>query len=233
MTKDEKKRQRQLERLANANSGGSDMMKWIILSVAAIVFIAFFGTIIFLIKQNQNKPVELSSNGYVKGSGNVTLVEFGDFQCPACKAYEPIVQQLSKEFKGKVKLVFKNFPLTSVHPNAMLAAKFAVAADNQGKFWEMHDWLYENQDSWAGLSGGDARSKMIAEAKKLKLDIDKLNKDIDSSETQGKISETQNEGIESGVAGTPTFFLDNKKIETPASYEEFKKIVQAEVKKSK
>ncbi len=234
LSKDERKRQRQLERLANQNSGNSsDSMKWIILSIAAIVFIAFFGTVIYLVKQQQNKPVVLSAAGYSKGSGDVTVVEFGDLQCPACKAYEPMVQQLSKDFKGKMKLVYKHFPLTSVHPNAMLAAKVAVAAGNQDKFWEMHDWLYDNQDSWSSLSGNEAREKMNAAAEKLKLDIEKFKKDVDSSETAQKITENQNEGIEAGVAGTPTFFIDNVRIETPPDYDSFKKIVQDAINSKK
>lgn len=227
MSKDEKKRARQLERMSGEHQvKGSDTMKWIILAVGALIFVAFFGSIIFLIKQNQNKPVSLSSEGYTRGTGNVTLVEFGDLQCPACKVYEPAVRNIQKDFKGKVKLLYKHFPLTSVHPNAMLAAQVAVAAGNQGKFWEMHDWLYDNQESWASLSGADAKDKMVAEAKKLGLDMDKFNKDVNSAATSQTIEKTQNEGINLGVAGTPTFYLDDKKIDPlPPDYESFKKIV--------
>ena len=235
MTKAERKRARQLERMAHEHEGrGSSTTKWIILAISAIAFLAFFGAIIFLVKQNQSKPVALTSAGHAKGEGKVTLVEFGDLQCPACKAYEPMVRNIQKDFKGQVKLIFKHFPLTSIHPNAMLAAQVSVAADNQGKFWEMHDWLYDNHESWATLSGADAREKMLAEAKKLKLDMTKFEKDIDSAETHKKISETQNEGINLGVAGTPSFYLDDKKIEPlPANYDEFKKIVADAVKAKK
>ena len=234
MTKKEKKDLRHLEKLAGKSGGkSSDKMRWIIITVGSIIFIAFFAVIIYLIKQNQNKPVVLSaSSGFVRGSAHAkaTLVEFGDLQCPACRVYEPFVRQLMKDFNGKLKLVYKNFPLTSVHPNAMLAARAAVAAGEQGKFWQMHDWLYDNQDSWAGLSSPDARSKMLEEAKNLGLNIDQFNKDLDSKKTIDTITATQNEGINLGVAGTPTFFLNSKKLDNPQSYDEFKMILQNAVK---
>src|SRR5688572_15470916 len=96
----------------------------IIIAAASLIFLAFFAFIVISIKQSKNKPVELSNSGWVKGSENakVKITEFGDLQCPACKAYEPIVRQISKDYEGKVQLVFKHFPLTSMHPNAMLAA---------------------------------------------------------------------------------------------------------------
>jgi protein-disulfide isomerase len=109
-----------------------------------------------------------------------------------------------------------------------------VAAGNQGKFWEMHDWLYDNQEGWASLSGADARDKMTDEAKKLGLDINKFNKDVDSAKTSQLIEKTQNEGIGLGVAGTPTFYLDDKKIDPlPADYEAFKKVVSDAVASKK
>jgi len=235
MTKRERKEARRLEKLANGSSaGGSNIFKWILLIGGCAIFIAAFGFIVFLIKQDQNKPITLASTGYVRGSGGVTLVEFGDLQCPACKAYEPFVRQLSKDFKGKMKLVYKNFPLLSVHPNALLAAEAAVSAGNQGKFWEMHDWLYDNQDSWAGLTAADAKAKMVSEAKDLKLSMDQFNKDIDSSKTKDTVMATENEGVEIGVSATPTFYLDNKKIENnPQNYDDFKKLVSSEISGTK
>ena len=235
MTKRERQEARRLEKLANSGSGGSsNLIKWIILGGGSLLFVAAFLFIVFLIKQDQGKPIVLSAEGYSRGSGKVTLVEVGDFQCPACRAYEPFVRNLSHDFSGKLKVHFKNFPLTSVHPNAMLAAKIAVAAGNQGKFWEMHDWLYDNQDSWAGLSGADAKAKILEQAKSMKLDINLLNMDIDNKKTEDTISKTQSEGIDAGVNATPTFYLDNKKIETnPQGYDDFKKLVQAEIDANK
>ncbi len=232
MTKKEIKAARHLEKLAQKSAGkSSDNMKWIIMVIGTVIFLGFFGTIIFLIKQNQNKPVTLAPTGYVRGTGKVTLTEFGDFQCPACRAYEPFVRKISQDFKGKVKVVYKNFPLTLVHKNAVYAAHAAVAAGNQGKFWEMHDWMYDNQDSWGELPAADAQEQIAAEAKNLKLDMDRFGKDVKSSETAAVVTQTQDEGTQIGVDATPTFYLDNKKIENnPQNYDDFKKLVQAEIK---
>ncbi len=231
MTKRERQEARRLEKIAQgAATAGSDTAKWLILGVGVAIFLIFFGFLIFSIKQSKNKPVKISSAGFVRGasSASATLVEYGDLQCPACKVYEPFVRQALKDFDGKLKLIYKNFPLTSVHPNAMLAAKAAVAAGNQGKFYLMHDWLYDNQDSWAPLSASDAKAKMVAAAKSMNLAMDQFNRDIDSSETEAKIAATQSEGISVGVASTPTFFLNNKKVENnPVTYGDFKKLIQA------
>ncbi len=234
MTKKEIKELRRLEKqeAKSQSGGGSGAAKWIIISLGVLIFVAFFGFIIFSIKKEKDKPIVLSSAGYVRGDQNakVTLVEFGDLQCPACKAYEPLVRQASQEFNGKMKLLYKNFPLTTVHPNAELAAKVAVAAGDQGKFWQMHDWLYDNQDSWADLAATDARAKMVAAAKALGMSTDKLNIDIDSSDTSKKISQTMDEGGVVGVSGTPTFFVDNVPMSPlPSNYEDFKKVIAAEI----
>lgn len=234
MTKKEMKALRRMEKFEREKrSGSSSMAKWIILAVGAVLFIAAFGFIVFSIKQQKNKPVEISSSGWVRGNpeAKTVLVEYGDFQCPACRAYESIVESAMKDFNGKIKLVFKEFPLLSVHPNGMLGARAAEAAGAQGKFWEMHDWLYQNQDSWSLLSGNDARTKIIEGAKGLKLNTDQLQKDMDKKETTDKIMAQENEGIALGVNATPTFFLNNKKIDNnPQNYGDFKKLIQSSLK---
>lgn len=233
MTKRERKEARRLEKMAMESSGGgSNLLKWVIIAGGSAIFLLFFGFMVFLIKQNQNKPIVLSSAGQVKGAENakVNLVEFGDLQCPACKAYEPFIRSAMKDFEGKIQFTFKHFPLSG-HQNAMLAAQVAEAAGMQGKFWEMHDWLYDNQDSWAALPGGEAKEAMVAYATELKLDLDKFNKDIDSAEVKERIMNQQNEGIEVGVSATPTFFINNKKIDSqPQNYEDFKKIIEGYAK---
>lgn len=235
MTKKEKQEAKRREKLASSMNGESaSPAKWIITVGGLAIFFAFFAFIVFSIKQSKNKPVTLSSQGYVRGNPNakVELVEYGDLQCPACRAYEPMVRQLSKDYNGKLKLLYKNFPLISVHKNAHFAAQAAVAAGNQGKFWEMHDWLYDNQDSWGELAAADAQSKILAEAKNLKLDMDQFQKDLNSSSTSDKIDFTMNEGIDAGVAATPTFYIDNKKVDPlPSNYSEFKKLVGNEISK--
>lgn len=210
--------------------------KWIIIVAGTVIFLAFFGFIIFSIKESKKKPVVLSTAGWVRGGENakVKITEFGDFQCPACKAYEPIVRQISKEFGGKVVVNFKHYPLTSVHKNALLGARAAEAAGAQGKFWEMHDWLYDNQESWGELPAAEAEAKIIAGAEKLKLDMDKFKEDLNSKTLENKILAQQNEGIELGVIATPTFYINNKKLDpTPQDFAQFKKIIDAELAATK
>lgn len=206
-------------------------MKWIAIGVAAILFVGLFAFIVNASKQakKQEASAKLSSNGWVRGNKNarVTLVEFGDFQCPACGFREPMVQQTMKDFNGKIKLLYKHFPLTTIHKNAYPAARAAEAAGKQGKFWEMHDLLFARQKDWAGIT--DAKAKFIQYAQELKLDTEKFKKDFDASDIEKKINSEQDEGIQLGVKGTPTFFLDGKLIEAPATYEDLKKSIESEL----
>jgi protein-disulfide isomerase len=234
MTKREKQEAKRREKMEREMKGdATSSSKWIIIAVGTLIFLAFFGFIIYSIKESKNKPVELTNAGWVKGSeaAELNLVEFGDLQCPACKAYEPIIKQLETDYKGKIMITYKHFPLTSIHQNALLAARAAEAAGAQNKFWEMHDWLYENQEAWALLPAAEAESKITAAAEKLKLDMDQFEKDLSSKELENKIIAQQNEGIEVGVAATPTFFLNNKRLDpTPKDLAEFKKVIEAELK---
>jgi protein-disulfide isomerase len=162
---------------------------------------------------------------WVKGApladATVTIIEYGDFECPACALYLPIFKKLSQDFTN-VSIVYRNFPL-SQHANARVAAQAAHAAGLQGKFWEMHDMLYENQNFWSGSK--TAESIFITYAEKLALDINKYKSDFASNETKNKITADYQSGL-SAINGTPTFFLNGKKIQNPQNYEQFKRIVQ-------
>ena len=137
-----------------------------------------------------------------------------------------MVTGLLNAYKDKsFNLMFKHFPLTAPHKNAFAAAMAAEAAGAQGKFFEFHDILYEKQDEWAQLPAGQARDKFISYAVELVLDQEKFKKDLENKELEGKIRANQNEGINNGVSGTPTFFLNGKILENPRSIDEFKKII--------
>ncbi len=178
-----------------------------------------------------SEPVVTQSD-HVRGnlSGTVTLVEFGDIQCPACGAYEPIVRQVTADNASSLKVVFKHFPLTQIHQNALLAAKASEAASNQGKFWEMHDIMYDNQNEWSeSLS---ARDFIMNYAQKIGLDMNKFKTDLDSSAVADKIMADYKEGVALGVQGTPTFFVNGKKIDNPSSLEAFDQIIRDAAKTS-
>ena len=118
-------------------------------------------------------------------SAKVTLVEYSDFQCPACAAYHPMVKQLLTDYNGKIYFVYRYFPLAS-HQNAMISSLAAYAAGLQSKFWEMHDMLFQTQNSWANSQ--KARETFIDYAKKLDLDINKFKTDLESDKGKNFIN---------------------------------------------
>lgn len=166
----------------------------------------------------------VSSLDWWKGSkdSKIILIEYSDFQCPACATYAPMVKQLSQEFGDKILFVYRHFPLPQ-HKNAEPAARAAEAAGKQGKFWEMHDIIFENQKIWSDQK--DAESIFVKYAESLFIDISKFKADFDSKETKNKVESDYQSGIRASVNSTPTFFLNGQKIQNPRSYEEFKNTV--------
>ena len=156
----------------------------------------------------------------------VNVIEYGDFECPACAAYAPIFKQLVVDYGDRVLFVFRNYPLPQ-HPSAKPAAYAAGAAGLQGKFWEIHDMLFENQKEWSSYS--NAKEIFIKYAQSLNLDVERFKNDLDSKEVKGKGDNDYQKGVGLGVNATPTFFLNGDKLDNPRSYEEFKNIVQKAV----
>ncbi|TMI63299.1 DsbA family protein [Candidatus Bathyarchaeota archaeon] len=143
----------------------------------------------------------------------LTLVEYGDYQCPFCGAAYPEVKKVQKELGSKLRFVFRNFPLTNVHEFAQVAAETAEAANVQGKFWEMHDFLYEHQRTL-----GD-NSVALGYAKKIGLDTQKFEREISQHVYQKRIKEDFMGGVRSGVNGTPTFYANGVRHDGPAEAE--------------
>lgn len=177
-------------------------------------------------KENANiAPVDkVTATDWVRGapSSPVTLIEYSDFQCPACAAYFPVVEQLLAEVGDKVLFVYRHFPLDQ-HRHAIPASQAAEAAGDQGKFWEMYKRIFETQTDWQDLA--DAKAVFAGYAQELKLDMAKYAVDVESKENLDKINNDLKSGIKAGVLGTPTFYLNGKKI-SPKNYEEFKKLVE-------
>ena len=150
--------------------------------------------------------VPVSAHDHVQGNVHavVTLVEYGDFQCPACAMAYPRVKQLQHRYAGNLRLVFRHFPLSQAHPYARLAAELAEAAAVEGQFWEMHDWLYENQDDWA-LTGG---AGLEAGVRALGLDQQALAATLRNPDIDAHIRRDFMGGVRSGVNGTPSFYVN-------------------------
>lgn len=152
-------------------------------------------------------------------SAKVVIVEFGDYQCPACRLAKPVVGQIIEEYKDKVYFVFRNFPLP-MHQNAVLSANAALAAGAQGKFWEMHDALYENQEEWG--ESPKAKDFIKAYASDLGLDAARFEADLDAQVGKAIVEKDQDDGYKLGVNSTPTFYINGDKFAGAIDYEVFK-----------
>ncbi len=156
-----------------------------------------------VLNEDARLEVPVREGDHVRGPEDapVTLVEYGDYECPYCGRAHPVVKEALERAGGRLRFVFRHFPLDSVHPGARLAAEAAEAAGAQGMFWEMHDLLYANQDR---LSEGD----LVRHAAHLGLDAGRFEEDLASRRHAARVSEDRAGGERSGVGGTPTFFLN-------------------------
>jgi protein-disulfide isomerase len=177
--------------------------------------------------------VEVTDEDTYLGSrdAKVTLLEYSDFQCPACKAYEDIVKQLRDSYSSEdLRIVYRHFPLRSIHPNADLAAQAAEAAGEEGKFWEMKDLLFKNQDEWAKEK--DPRGLFGAYAKAIGLDVAEFDEDLlPEDDSKERVEKDYQSGVALGVNSTPTFILNGVVLKNPQGIDEFKKLIDAELKK--
>jgi len=180
---------------------------------------------------NLDSTTPVAHETHIRGAADakVVLTEFGDFQCPACGAYEPIVKNVTTHYGAQIKFEFKNFPLP-MHGNAIAAAIAAEAAGLQGKFWEMHDELYEHQTEWADVR--DPNVKFTEYAKEIGLDTAKFAKDIVESEAAGRVKSDMKEGERVNVSYTPYFLLNGKKIENPKTEADFNIVIEAALKEA-
>lgn len=142
-------------------------------------------------------------------SASVTLVEFGDYVCPACGQYAPYVNKVLTDYAGKINYVFRNYPL-SYHTNAPMASYAALAAGLQGKYWEMHDKLYSTQTSWSDST--DAQSVFVNYALEIGLNKDQFVTDMNSQKVKDVVTQDKKDGDIVGLMGTPTFFLNGKQL---------------------
>lgn len=205
---------------------------WAVIAVTVLIFVGIF-TLGGDKKSDTDTKNSNSSSGtqHIKGAGTtgVTLVEFGDYQCPYCGQYFPTVEEVVAKYGDQIKFQFKNFPLTSIHQNAFAAARAAEAAGLQGKFWEMNAMLYQNQSSWS--EQGDATPIFAQFAQQLGLNVDQFKKDSASSKVNDLVNADMAEGTKLKVTGTPAFFINGEKVEVSNSVESFSKVIDAAIAK--
>jgi protein-disulfide isomerase len=209
------------------------MSRRFLIILAALVVI-FFGVVIYS-KNNKDSNSDTSGDSsggssYIQGAGTdgVTLVEFGDFQCPACRSYYPVTKQIKDKYGDRIKFQFRHFPLVQIHQNAMVAHRAAEAAGRQGKFWQMHDLLYERQQSWE--SSKNPTVIMEDYASELGLNVDKFKADFASESVNDTIQADIRAGQAAGANSTPTFVLNGKKLEPlPTDLAGFSQLIDEQI----
>jgi protein-disulfide isomerase len=250
LSKKQIKELHKLEKLQSRNlETKQNMVKWLAISFISVLFLIFF-IVLIVVGKSKNAPktadgkpqfassggqarmgklegVELSTQSAKPNQKIVTMVEYADFQCPACKAYYPIVKNLLGLYPEQLKVVFKHFPISTLHKNAVAAATAAEAAGRQNKFFKLGDILYEKQDEWADLE--NPQDKFLSYAKEIGLDIEKFKKDQKDAAIAKAIEDDRNEGIKNGVNATPSFFIDGEKLENPPDIKGFQKTIDAKL----
>lgn len=216
-------------------------------AIIVIVLVVLGGVFAFTGGKSGNSngssnKAQLTNHVEGQGKSGVKLVEYGDYECPVCGIYYPTVKQVVQQYDQQIYFQFRNFPLTSIHPNAFAGARAAEAAGLQGKFWEMHDKLYENQDP-NGKSGWVASSDPLGQyfvtfAQQIGLNVDKFKTDFNSDQVNNTVNADLNEANKLGLNGTPTFFLDGKQLDNSVftdsngpSVAKFEQVLNAEITK--
>jgi protein-disulfide isomerase len=204
--------------------------KWIFI-VIGLVSVLIVAIAVISASGNQ-PPEEISNEDLVKKNSNVlgsrdakvTIVEFSDFQCPACGSAQPVVKDIIAEYGDKILFVYRHFPIITAHPYALKAAEAAEAAGEQGKFWEYHDVLFENQEE---LKDDDLKKY----AKEIGLDMKKFENALKTGKFKDKVTADMDDGDKFGVSATPTFFVNGEVHRGALTFEEFKELIDKELAK--
>lgn len=204
---------------------------WGVLVVIALIFVGIF---VFSGNKNANttgsSTTKPTQNIEGEGKDHVTLVEYGDFECPYCEEYFPIVKQVAAQYNTQIYFQFRNFPLTSIHPNAFAGARAAEAAALMGQFWEMHDTLYEssNWEQWSTAS--DPTPFLYDYAQELGLNLTKFKTLFASTKVNNLVNADMTAGNNLNIQGTPTFYLDGKQIQPAPTVASFSTFINSAIK---
>jgi len=194
------------------------MKRYLPFVIIAAVLVAAVGAGFLMFRSSQPQPPATpppssdsrsTSNG-LASKGVVTIDEYGDYQCPPCGLLHPVLKTLKGEYGGRIQIAFHHFPLTQLHNHALEASYAAAAAGLQGKFWEMHNLLYDNQSLWSQM--GDFRPIVINFARQIGLDVQRFTRDMDGLQVVTIVSEDTQRGAALGVNSTPTIFINDQLI---------------------
>jgi len=202
---------------------------YIIIILIVVITLGYFG-----LKNKKEKVVPITKDnqeeiiGWQRGNleSKVKLVEWSDFQCPACGYYFSVIKELDNKFGDRISFEYRHFPLKQIHSNAMMASQAAESAGLQSKFWEMHDKLFEKQKDWSNMNKTEFEQALAGYAEEISLDVDKFKADLVSKEITGKVEASYISATKNKINSTPTFFLNGNKISNPRTLDEFSKIIQ-------
>ena len=203
--------------MSNQSRKNKKIWQWSIGIIFALLVISFF--VSYKTKKDELNPEEIAQvqvsqpTRHLKGNAEsgITLVEYSDFQCPACSAAEPQIQQLVDDFGDKFQLEYRSFPLRQIHPNAQIGAQAAEAAGMQGKFWEMHDKLFENQKEWS--ESFNPKKYLKKYAQEIGINEKRFLSDLESDTVKKVVNDQYDEAMKIGLPGTPSFVFEGKQID--------------------
>ncbi len=217
-----------------------DMQKFLKPLVVIILAVAVAAGAAVYLSRQPDQPADTpgaTTHADIKGGGRIrgpenaplTLVEFGDYQCPSCGAYHPLVKEILNRYPQQLRLEFHHFPLVTIHPNSMLASQAAEAAGEQGRYWEMHDAIFDHQREWA--DSPNAEPIFIALASGFGLDINKFMQALRSPQIQERILKDVERGNNAHVEAVPTFFINGEQVHVRLSMEDFVQAIESHLHK--
>ena len=199
------------------------------LVIVAVSFIVLLGgALLYSNTKGESNDEVIVLAEKVKGNAEaaVTLAEYSDFQCPACASFTPVLKTIMDEYGDRLRFEYYHFPLISIHPSAELAARASEAAGVQGKFWEMHDLLFERQTSWS--QNINPKSQFATFAQELDLDVDAFNRHLNAKTIREVVQDEMREGRTLKINSTPTFYLNGEKMEI-TTFDDFRKQIEVAI----
>lgn len=173
-------------------------------------------------------PNELTDEDWIQGNpeASITIIEYSDFQCPACSYFYDLMEDVVAEFGNHIKFAYRHFPLKSIHDKAALAAQATEAAGLQNKFWEMYREVFDNQKIWSSMSPEDAENEFVKYAADLDLDQKQFINDLHSSKVENLVEVEYQSAVDGGLNSTPSFFFNGEKISNPRNLDEFRTLIR-------